>query len=112
MLSSTFTDLEQHTAALVSALKGQGLTDICMGNDSAKARVDVIASSLSMVRDASAFIGVISHRYGQTPVDPERLKRGISPAGRLDGTDIVRMPAIYQKTGRPHARAVTTAHGR
>src|SRR5258708_3661244 len=66
MLSSTFTDLEQHRAALIKALKGQGLTDVAMENDSAK-NVDVIDSSLQMVRDASAFIGVISRKYGQTP---------------------------------------------
>ncbi|MBA2591620.1 MAG: DUF4062 domain-containing protein [Pseudomonadota bacterium] len=35
MVSSTFTDLEQHRAALIKAIKGQGLTDVAMENDSA-----------------------------------------------------------------------------
>ena len=56
MISSTFTDLKEHRAALVDALKGQGLTDRAMENDTAKPVVDVIDSSLQMVRDASAYI--------------------------------------------------------
>lgn len=62
MVSSTFTDLEQHRAALIKAIKGQGLTDVAMENDSAKPDVDVIESSLQMAREASAYIGVISHK--------------------------------------------------
>jgi hypothetical protein len=67
MISSTFTDLKEHRAALINAIKGQGLTDVAMENDSAKADVDVIDSSLQMVRDASAYTLVISRKYGQTP---------------------------------------------
>ena len=66
MISSTFTDLEHHRAALIKALKGQGLTDSAMENGSAKL-LDVIDSSLQMVRDASAYIVVIGRKYGQTP---------------------------------------------
>ena len=33
--------------------------------------VDVIDSSLQMVRDAAAYIGVISQKYGQTPKGPK-----------------------------------------
>jgi hypothetical protein len=36
MVSSTFTDLKEHRAALIEAIKGQGLTDVAMENDSAK----------------------------------------------------------------------------
>ena len=72
MVSSTFTDLEQHRAALIKAIKGQGLTDVAMENDSAKPDVDVIDSSLQMVQDAAAYIGVISRKYGQTPLCPKR----------------------------------------
>jgi len=72
MISSTFTDLEQHRAALIKAIKGQGLADVAMENDTALPDVDVIESSLRMVRDASAYIGVISRKYGQTPEDPNR----------------------------------------
>jgi len=72
MVSSTFMDLEQHRTALIKAIKGQELTDVAMENDSAKPDVDVIDSSLQMVRDASAYIGVISRKYGQTPLCPKR----------------------------------------
>jgi tetratricopeptide (TPR) repeat protein len=72
MVSSTFTDLEGHRAVLVKALKGQGLTDVAMENDSAKADVDVIDSSLQMVRDASAYVCLIGKKYGQMPVSPGR----------------------------------------
>jgi hypothetical protein len=78
MVSSTFTDLEQHRAALIRAIKGQGLSDVAMENDSAKPGVDVIQSSLQMVRDASAYVGVISRKYGQTPPCPERNPRKLS----------------------------------
>ena len=78
MVSSTFTDLKQHRAALIKAIKGQGLTDVAMENDSAKPDVDVIESSLQMVRDASAYIGVISRKYGQTPLCPKRNPRKLS----------------------------------
>lgn len=78
MISSTFTDLEEHRAVLVKALKGQGLTDVAMENDSAKADLDVIDSSLQMVRDCSAYIGIISRKYGQTPKCPKRNPAGVS----------------------------------
>ncbi len=77
MISSTFTDLEHHRAALIQALKGEGLTDLAMENDSAKV-VDVIDSSLQMVRDASAYVALISHTYGQTPVCPDRNPQKLS----------------------------------
>ena len=72
MISSTFTDLEEHRSALIKAIKGQGFTDIAMENYSAKAGLDVIDSSLQMVRDSSAYIGIISRKYGQTPKCPKR----------------------------------------
>ena len=56
MVSSTFTDLERHRTALIKAVHGQELTAVAMENDSAKADVDVIDSSLQMVRDASAYV--------------------------------------------------------
>ena len=72
MVSSTFDDLEKHRAVLIKAIKGQELTDVAMENDSAKPDVDVIDSSLQMVSDASAYIAVISHKYGQIPISPDR----------------------------------------
>jgi len=93
MISSTFTDLEQHRAALIDAIKGQGLTDVAMENDTLKPDVDVIDSSLRMVRDASAYIGVISAKYGQTPKCPKR-----NP-GKLSITELEFNEA--QRLGRP-----------
>lgn len=78
MVSSTFTDLEEHRAALIKIIKGQGLTDVAMENDSAKPDLDVIESSLQMVRDSSAYIGVISRKYGQTPKCPRRNPGNVS----------------------------------
>ncbi|MBE7172945.1 MAG: DUF4062 domain-containing protein [Williamsia sp.] len=76
-ISSTFTDLEEHRTALIKAIKSHGLTDIAMENDSAKL-IDVIDSSLQMVRDGSAYIGVISMKYGQVPVSPTRNPNNLS----------------------------------
>jgi hypothetical protein len=93
MISSTFTDLEQHRAALIDAIKGQGLAAVAMESDTAKPDVDIIDSSLRMVRDASAYIGVISRKYGQTPEDPNR-----NP-GKLSITELEFNEA--QRLGRP-----------
>ena len=49
-----------------------------MEHDGARADADVIDSSLGFVRDSSAFIGIISHKYGQTPKCPERNPDGLS----------------------------------
>ena len=78
MISSTFSDLKDHRAALINAIKSQGLTDIGMENDSARADLDVIDASLQMVRDGSAYIGVISRKYGQTPKSAARNPNGLS----------------------------------
>jgi len=78
MVSSTFTDLEHHRTALIKAIKGQGLTDVAMENDSAKPDVDVIDSSLQMVRDATAYVCLISKKYGQTPASPDRNPNKVS----------------------------------
>lgn len=76
-VSSTFTDLKEHRAALINAIKGRGLTDVAMENDAAKP-VDVIDSSLQMVRDGSAYIAVISRKYGETPKCPTRNPSNVS----------------------------------
>jgi formylglycine-generating enzyme required for sulfatase activity len=71
MVSSTFTDLQEHRAALIESILGHKLNANVMEYDSAML-VDVIDSSLQMVRDSSAFIGLISHKYGQAPECPNR----------------------------------------
>lgn len=76
-ISSTFTDLEDHRAAVVKAIKSHGMTDVAMENDSAKL-LDVIDSSLQMVRDGSAYIGIISKKYGQVPECPRRNPENLS----------------------------------
>jgi hypothetical protein len=65
-VSSTFTDLTEHRAALIEAINGLHLHPVAMENDAAKP-VDVIESSLQMVRDGSAYIGIIGKKYGQVP---------------------------------------------
>ena len=78
MVSSTFTDLEDHRSALIKAINGQNLKSVAMEHDSAKPDGDVIDSSLQMVRDSSAYIGVISHKYGQIPQCAQRNPEGLS----------------------------------
>jgi len=77
MVSSTFTDLEEHRAALISAINGEDLHEVAMENSSAKP-IDVIESSIQMVRDGSAYIGVISHKYGQIPSCSRRNPQQLS----------------------------------
>lgn len=78
MISSTFTDLKEHRSALIKALRGHGLHPVVMEDDSALPDGDVIASSLQKVRDGSAYMGVISHKYGQVPECPDRNPDGLS----------------------------------
>jgi hypothetical protein len=67
MVSSTYTDLKEHRAALIQALNGHDLHPKVMEYDSAKPVGDVVDSSLQMVRDSAAYILVISQKYGQIP---------------------------------------------
>jgi hypothetical protein len=70
-VSSTFRDLQEHREALMDILTGQGLFPVAMEHDSARL-VDVIDSSLQKVREGAAYVGIISHRYGQVPECPTR----------------------------------------
>ncbi len=78
MVSSTFRDLEQHRGALMRAIEGQGLHAVAMERDSARPSGTVIDSSLEKVREAAAYIGVISHRYGEVPDSTEHNPDGRS----------------------------------
>src|SRR6185436_1047970 len=78
MVSSTFTDLKEHRAALIRIIDGGGLKAVVMENDSAKSDVDVVTSSLRMVQDSAAYFVVISHKYGQTPDYPDRNPEQLS----------------------------------
>src|SRR5690349_13743570 len=77
MISSTFTDLREHRAALIAAIHQHGLHAKVMENDSA-GLMDVIESSLSMVQQSAAYIGLISFKYGQTPPCPDRNPNELS----------------------------------
>ncbi|MFZ4525499.1 MAG: KGGVGR-motif variant AAA ATPase, partial [Chlorobium sp.] len=72
MVSSTFTDLKEHRAALINIIDRSGFKAVVMEHDSARSDVDVIDSSLRMVQESAAYILVISHKYGQTPVCTSR----------------------------------------
>jgi hypothetical protein len=70
MVSSTFNDLKQHRATLIDAIHTQDFKAEVMENSAAKA-MDVIESSLKMVRDSAAVVLVIGMKYGQVPVCPK-----------------------------------------
>lgn len=78
MVSSTFTDLEHHRTILMAALRKEELFAIGMEEYISTPEDDVISSSLNMVRKGSAYIGLISHRYGQVPECPVRNSPGYS----------------------------------
>jgi hypothetical protein len=93
MISSTFADLKQHRAALMKAIEAQGLHAVAMEQDAALPDGTVIDSSLRKVRDAAAYIGVISHKYGQIP-DPG--------AGNPDGYSLTELEfREARRLGRP-----------
>ena len=78
MVSSTFTDLEKHRDALNKALLDHGLHPEVMEHSGANPSGDVVDASLNMVRKSAAYILIISHKYGQTPVCPTRNPRKVS----------------------------------
>lgn len=51
---------------------------LAMENDSARPDIDVVDSSLEMTRDASAYEGGISHKYGQVHDCPTRNPKSLS----------------------------------
>ncbi|MBV9759398.1 MAG: DUF4062 domain-containing protein [Acidobacteriaceae bacterium] len=77
-VSSTFEDLKEHRAALIRAIEAEDLKPVAMENDSAKPGVNVIESSLEMIEKASAYIGVISRKYGQAPKSPKQNPDNLS----------------------------------
>ncbi len=77
-ISSTFTDLKEHRLAVIDALQKQGLHPVAMEHDTARADLDMIGSLLQFIRDGAAYIGIISHKYGQPPRCPKRNRDGLS----------------------------------
>lgn len=78
MLSSTFTDLSEHRQRAIEAISKLHYIPSVMEHSGAQAETDVMDTSLRMVRDAAAYIGVISLKYGQTPFDPVRNPNRLS----------------------------------
>lgn len=78
MVSSTFTDLVEHRQEVIDAIQRLGFHAEVMEHSGANAAADVIDTSLQMVRNCSAYVLVISHKYGQTPVDADRNPDGLS----------------------------------
>ena len=72
MLSSTFTDLSEHRKRAIDAISKLGYVPRVMEHSGAQAETDVIDTSLAMVRDAAAYVGLIGQKYGQTPYDALR----------------------------------------
>ncbi len=77
MVSSTFSDLEDHRQKVIDAIDSFGCKAVVMEHSTAL-DTDVIESSLSMVRDSAAYVGLISQKYGQTPIDKTRNPGGLS----------------------------------
>jgi tetratricopeptide (TPR) repeat protein len=77
MVSSTFTDLEAHRREVIEAIHRFGFHASVMEYSGARSDADVIETSLRMVRDSAAYLCVIGHKYGQTPVD-DRNPKGLS----------------------------------
>jgi hypothetical protein len=78
MVSSTFCDLEDHRRDVIGAIEKLGFRANVMETSGARADKDVIDASINMVRDSAAFVGVIGHRYGQTPECPLRNPGALS----------------------------------
>jgi hypothetical protein len=78
MLSSTYKELTEHREAVRKAMLGQRLLPVAMEDDSALPHQDLIGASLAKVEESDAYVGLISYRYGQTPVDPTKNPEQLS----------------------------------
>jgi tetratricopeptide (TPR) repeat protein len=78
MVSSTFTDLEAHRREVIDAIHRFGFHANVMEYSGARSDADVIDTSLQMVRDSVAYLCMIGHKYGQTPVDADRNPKALS----------------------------------
>ncbi len=103
MVSSTFTDLEEHRAELIKIVERRGLKAIPMEYDAALPASDVIDSSLGKVRDGSAYAGIIAKRYGQIPTCAKRNPRKVSIT-ELEFDEAVRLnrPILLFIMGKEH----------
>ncbi len=90
MVSSTFSDLERHRAELMKALRKEKLFPIGMEDYVPVPGDDIISSSLNMVREGTAYIGLISQRYGQVIECDTRNPHGYS-VSRLEFEEAQRL---------------------
>ena len=103
MLSSTFTDLKEHRQRAIEAISKLGYMPKVMEHSGAQAEANVIYTSLAMVRDAAAYIGVISLKYGQTPPDEKRNPNQLSVT-ELEFNEAMRLgrPIVLFIIGEEH----------
>jgi len=78
MVSSTFSDMVELRKKLLEMLPKYGFKPNAMENDFAKPEGDIIESSLNMVRESAAYIGIITHKYGTIYKDDTRNPDGLS----------------------------------
>lgn len=103
MVSSTYSDLAGHRAALIDLIEAAGFKAVVMEPDSAKPGTDIIDSSLAKVRDAAALVVMISHRYGQTPECARRNPNRVS-ISELEFEEAIRLerPIVLFLMGDDH----------
>ena len=112
MVSSTFTDLQQHRTALIEAIHGHKLHANVMENDSATL-LDVVDSSLQMVRDSAAYIAISvqsTDRHQSTPGATPTTSPLLSwSSTKPKGLDALRSSSSWATTSAGCSRVVTTA---
>jgi tetratricopeptide (TPR) repeat protein len=77
-LSSTFVDLKEHRQRTINAIIRCGYRPRIAQDSATLSDADVIETSLNMIRDSAAYIGVIGWKYGRTPIDPHRNPNRLS----------------------------------
>lgn len=105
MVSSTFTDLKDHRAALIQAISKHDMHPVGMEFSDAKLTGDVVDASLGMVAKSAAYILIIGRKYGQTPECPKRNADKLSVT-ELEYREAVRLkrPVLLFLMGDRHPR--------
>ena len=104
VVSSTVSDLQEHRRGVLDACLRQGMFPLMTEHQAATAD-DLASESTRRVDEASIYLGIFGHRYGDIPAWPRRLdhRDGVRPRRRA-------RPAA---SGLPDARrAPTTSFGR
>lgn len=78
MVSSTFRDLEEYRSQLQEALLKEEFFPRMMELSVPHPSDDLISASLRLVQESDAYVGLISHRYGDIPESNEYNPRGFS----------------------------------